>query len=536
MVRRCALAAAAGVAEAMDLAHARSLLPARMTLHVEPHRPDRDAEALHALACRALRFSPLVAPDAPDGLVLDVTGTELVHGGEARLVRAVAASMSKLGFSSRVAVASTWACAWGVARFGERDLIRVSPGDERAAIERLPIAALQVDEAMVSALATIGIVAVGHVLALPRAALAARFEPILLERVDKVLGRAIESFEPVRPAPPLRAELLFDGPTDRWESVETATRRVLDELAAELARRERGVRLLTLALRRPRAAPESIEIVLSHPSRSVKHLWSLVRSRLERVDLGEGVEGVTLVAARTARLRHRQSSSNALGADDEAAGIGAAGAWGELVDMLVERLDADHVVRMETVESHLPERAFRERTVVDARASGVPSFAAAHTSTRSHSSGPRNVGRAATSRAKTRRRRGGSTQHDSCLPAAPPRLRAPTDAPPPSAVIGRAFPDRPTLLLATPEPAQVVALTPDGPVLGLRWRGAASRIVSCTGPERISTEWWRWGSDETSASSPPDRDYFAVQTESGRWLWVCRQVGTARWFVHGLWT
>lgn len=104
--------------------------------------------------------------------------------------------------------------------------------------------------------------------------------------------------------------------------------------------------------------------------------------------------------------------------------------------------------------------------------------------------------------------------------------------------------DRPTLLLSSPESAQVMVLTPDGPVLELRWRGTNWRIVACIGPERIAAEWWRHAGDGSGSrvagaagtSLPPDRDYFAVQAESGRWLWICRQVGTTRWFVHGLWS
>lgn len=112
--------------------------------------------------------------------------------------------------------------------------------------------------------------------------------------------------------------------------------------------------------------------------------------------------------------------------------------------------------------------------------------------------------------------------------------------------------DRPTTLLSRPEPADVMALTPDGPVLGLGWRGWRWRVVSSVGPERIGAEWWRWGAERDrseaektkrsarsrarNAAPPPDRDYFAVQVETGRWLWVCRQVGTGRWFVHGEWS
>ncbi|MCC6678290.1 MAG: DNA polymerase Y family protein [Phycisphaerales bacterium] len=487
VARRCEAARAAGIAEGMDLAHARSLLAEGVALHSELHRPDRDAAALRGLACWALRYSPLVAPDGPDGLLIDITGTERVHRGEVRLIRAAASEIHRLGFAVRVAAASTFGCAWGVARFGAHDLSRVPPGREREALRGLPAAALRIDERTLQGLGEVGIITVGHVLDLPRASLAARFDGSLLLGVLRAIGEAPEAIDPVRPSPPARCEMMFDGPTGHWESVEAAARRVLGELAGELAQRERGLRRLDVELLRPRAAPTPIRIDLSRPSRAAKHLWSLLRARLERVDLGDGVEGVVLTASRTARLRHEQRGSEALGADDARA---TEAAWGELVDTLAGRLGADQVVRIEPVESHLPERAFRERSAMEAMQRG------------------------------------------------------------PARAVTRAA--RPTVLFRRPERADAMAVTPDGPILSLGWRGRRWKVVSCIGPERIGQEWWRWeppaGDGEGEAAgrrsrvrrggtaAPPGRDYFIVQTEGGRWLWVCRHVGTGRWFVHGEWS
>jgi protein ImuB len=481
VARRCALAMAVGMQEGMDLAHARSMLPAGAEPIVEPHRPERDEVALTALARRALRFSPLVSADPPDGLVIDATGTERLHRGEETLVRAVRGQMRRLGFDARVCIAPTPGCAWAVARYSGLSLAVVRSGREREALTELPPAALRIDGASVLGLSEIGITRVGELLKLPRASLAARFDASVLRRLLQAVGDVDEPVDPVRPLEPVRAVMVFDGPTDRWESVEAAVRQTLDRLVRELTARERGVRRLDLELARPRPlAPACARVDLSRPSRSAVHLWSLVRARLERVDLGEGVEGVTLTAARTARLRHEQHASRALGADERA---GDDGAWGELVDTLASRLGADAVVRAEPVESHLPERAFRERSAMEPATRGAA----------------------------------------------------------PAAVTSA---DRPALLLPRPEPAEVMALTPDGPVLSLGWRGERWLAVACTGPERIGQEWWRWrpvpdhndGRALRRDEVPPDRDYFCVQLECGRRLWMFRHLGTGRWFVHGEWS
>ncbi len=85
----CEQAAAAGVRAGLTVAHARALLPADDVV-ITPQQPERDQAALQTLARWALRFSPIVAADPPDGLRLDVAGCERLFGGERRLLGLIA--------------------------------------------------------------------------------------------------------------------------------------------------------------------------------------------------------------------------------------------------------------------------------------------------------------------------------------------------------------------------------------------------------------------------------------------------------------
>jgi protein ImuB len=94
---------------------------------------------------------------------------------------------------------------------------------------------------------------------------------------------------------------------------------------------------------------------------------------------------------------------------------------------------------------------------------------------------------------------------------------------------------RPSRLFDTPEPIKVVAIVPDGPPSWMAWRGQAHTVRSSLSPERIGLPWW----DHHDAAGT--RDYYEVQDELGRWLWVFRERRTSsrsaacRWFVHGEW-
>lgn len=89
---------------------------------------------------------------------------------------------------------------------------------------------------------------------------------------------------------------------------------------------------------------------------------------------------------------------------------------------------------------------------------------------------------------------------------------------------------RPAFLLKRPLPIKAMALMPDSPPKIIWIGGRERRVIGSLGPERISLEWWR----DSNVSG--HRDYFKLQDESGLWIWVYREGGSLRWFLHGIWS
>jgi len=268
---------------------------------------------------------------------------------------------------------------------------------------------------------------------------------------------------------------VFEGAATQREAVDCATRELLAELCATLRARESGATRLDLEMKRADLPRARYVVSMSYPTRDAKHIWSLIQPRLENLNLGFGVEEIAITASRSARVPHEQREHWREGT---AAVTDAATeqALGTLLDTLANRLGREAVQRAEPVESHIPERAFRVSSVMSAKGRGSS-----------------RVGDAA------------SSVH-----------------------VRRAF-DRPTVLFDRPQHVEVTSCSPNGAVLGVRWRGEAYRIVQSIGPERLAPEWWR-------ASSPSEtRDYFKAQTETGRWIWLYREWSTNRWFIHGAW-
>jgi protein ImuB len=95
---------------------------------------------------------------------------------------------------------------------------------------------------------------------------------------------------------------------------------------------------------------------------------------------------------------------------------------------------------------------------------------------------------------------------------------------------------RPLMMLPCAEPADVMALLPEGPPRQFRWRKVLYTIADAEGPERIRPEWWR-----KKSATARERDYYIVEDEEGRRFWLYREglydaQRPPRWFVHGVFT
>ncbi len=84
---------------------------------------------------------------------------------------------------------------------------------------------------------------------------------------------------------------------------------------------------------------------------------------------------------------------------------------------------------------------------------------------------------------------------------------------------------RPVRLAARPRPIAALCPLPDGPPARL----GSERVLRAEGPERILPAWWR------PAAAQAGRDYWRIETEGGRRLWVFaeRDGAAPAWFLHG---
>lgn len=345
----------------MPLATARALAP---TISIHPADPEADLAMLDRLCVACERYTPWAALDPHGGgrgkgagLWLDITGCDHLFGGEEALLNDVAARFARTGFRTRTAIAATPAAAWALARFGCTDRMRTLAGNERALLKPFPTAALRLDADLIEGLDRMGLRHIEDLVHLPRAPLARRFGRIVLDRLDQLFGDIAEQLSP-RQAPSVHVvRRVFAEPIGRIEDIEHTLAALLPALAAGLESHGKGVRRLDLVLHRVDDSHATIEVGTSRPVRDPTHLARLFREKLAEVDPGFGIEVVVLAARVTEPLSHSQAAL-----DSEAQTARADPAeTARLVDRLANRLGPVNVTRLAAEQSHLPERACRER-------------------------------------------------------------------------------------------------------------------------------------------------------------------------------
>lgn len=408
----------------MPLADARARVP---ELLVVAHDPVADAAWLDRLALGCNRYTPLVAIDAPDGLILDIAGAEHLLGGEAALIDDLEMRLSRLGMSVRVALGPTADAARALARYQTRP----AP-DEDQAVRRLPVAALELEAEATTALVRAGLKTIGDLASRPMANIAARFGAGAANALRRILGDAPSPLDPRVAPPPVATERRFAEPLSSSAHATRVLAELVGEAMVELGELGKGGRHFRATFFRSDGLARSIEIETGHPTRDTALVMRLFAERMDSLadplDPGFGFDMIRLAVPRL----------EALGATQLKLEGGAVrksieeGAMDELVDRMTTRLGRKQVRRLLAADTHIPEQAQLALPAID---------------------------------------------------APPP---APWQAPEPGEP-----PTRPFHLFDPPQPIEVIAEVPDGPPQRFRWRRVFHAVRRYEGPERIAAEWWR---------------------------------------------
>ncbi|MFD1509992.1 Y-family DNA polymerase [Lacimonas salitolerans] len=500
-------ASAAGLRPGQPLRDAMAVCPGLMT---RLQNPQAEAAFLATLRRWATQFSPWVAEQPPDALMLDITGCAHLFGGEEALIDRIGADCARHGLSVQCGIADTPGAAWALARFAGgaaghtrsgdaidqearatrsraikrrhwerggatpiRDHVQAprhriaAPGQTRTVLDPLPVTALRLEAETIEKLSRLGLRRIGDLAGQPRAALARRFGIGLVQRLDQALGSAPEPISPARADTALATRLTLPEPIGLQGDILAALDRLIPRLCTLLRDRGLGARAVRLQAFRADGTMGAVTVGLARPTREADRIRPLLAMKLDEIDAGFGIDMLRLEAVQTEPLHDTTHSGHAEAALAAQGRMGQQTAMEDLIARLGARIGLEAITRRHPGDSHIPEK-------------GAQVLAAAW-----------------------------SAPHDGPWPHPPV--------------------PRPALIWR-PEPVHA----PDRPRLPrqFRWRGRDFAVTHATGPERIAPEWWLDDPDWRSGT----RDYWVVTTDSGARLWLFFAHGadlSAGWFCQG---
>jgi protein ImuB len=347
-----------GLRIGMPAIKAQALVKELVIQHADPLA---DAEALKRLAVWALRYSPVVAADDPDGLIIDATGASHLHGGEDAMLADMISRLEAVGITARAAIADTRGAAHALARFAAWPALVVPERESPDRIKPLPIAALRLSADMVDDLRKLGFERIADLLATPRAPLTLRFGPVLGRRMNQATGQTGEPIEPVRTPEIVEAQQIFVEPIGAAETIARYVAKLTAKLGEELELRGLGARRLDLLFGLVDNRVQAIRVGTAQPVRDVKRLTRLLCDKIETVDPGFGIEIMRLAATAAEPFVTKQMISSLI--DEPEADVSG------LIDILSNRVGETRLYRFAPVASDVPERSV-QRVAAAAPATG----------------------------------------------------------------------------------------------------------------------------------------------------------------------
>ena len=337
----------AGVHVGMPAAKAQALFQGLRMIDADAAA---DAAALDRITMWALsQYSPIVAVDAPDGIVMDTEGADHLQGGEERMLTSIANRFRAKGLTTRVAIADTWGAAHACARATSRETVIVPRGETLRAVEKLPISLLRLPEKIVGDLRTLGFKTIGELANTARPPLTLRFGPEVGRRFDQMFGRTPEPIDPIRTAELVEVSRAFAEPIGAAETINKYVARLVVQLVDALQRRGLGVRRADLIVEKVDGTRQAIRAGTAKPVRDVAWLTKLFKDRTEKIEPGFGIEKMTLVAVMAEPLEEAQKTSSLV--EDEGVDLTP------LIDIYGNR--GQRVYRVAPFASDVPERSVR---------------------------------------------------------------------------------------------------------------------------------------------------------------------------------
>jgi protein ImuB len=345
------------------------------------------------------KFSPLVTIESQTALILDITGCVNLFGGERNLLNKIEQDCINMKLTVKMGLADTIGAAWALARYEastnpmhrtgdsidqearatrsrsyKRNLenyldlkpvtgalspnIRIAlPGQTKTILSFLPVSALRLSKKENSELSCLGIHTIKDLEILPRGSIERRFGFNILRRLDQAIGRQSEPISPSVPNTHFGVRIAFPDPIGLEEDIMIAIKRLLSSLEEKLIQNGSGIRRLTLQLYPCDRNIKSIEIGFAQATSNMKSIISLLKLKLEKIDLVFEIDCIRIYANEIEFLHLKQKNIYFNKEKTVDKNITIDVAFLDLISRIGARVGLKNITRFGPAESNIPEKS-----------------------------------------------------------------------------------------------------------------------------------------------------------------------------------
>lgn len=338
-----------GIISGTVLADAKAIVP---DIQCFDDQVDLNKKLLTRIAKWAIRYSPIVGLDLPDGIILDSSGCSHLWGGEAEYLSHILHKLNESGYSCQGSISDTIGASYAIARFGKKSTI-IAPNEQYNAILNLPPIALRLEAPLYQRLHKLGLDKIGKFVQMPRSVLRRRFGEELLFNLGQTLGTEEHTIKPILIVPPYEERLPCLEPIRTKPAIEIAIEKLLEVLCKRLSNDGLGIRSAELKGYRLDGRLTGAKIGTNAATHNIKHLLKLFELKIAQIEPALGIELFILTATKTERMHIHQQKiwSGKPGLADQN--------LAQLLDRIAGKVGQQSIKRYIPQANYWPERSLR---------------------------------------------------------------------------------------------------------------------------------------------------------------------------------
>src|SRR3984957_20046849 len=253
------------------------------------------AAVLQKLCLHAQAFTSFVSIELPNALLLEIKGSVKLFGSLQRLHADIDACWRQLALPVRSATAPSTLGALWLGRAGDPlqiENVEALPGH----LAKVPIACTAWDDELLQTLRAMGVTSLGELMRLPRAGLARRLNPGVVQELDIALARQSAPRRAFVPRERFRERCDFETEVEHVSYLEKALEPLIERCAQFLLKRQAGVQTLQLRLKHREAPATRVQLGLASITSERRRLADVLCQKLARLDLKAPVRGMELLS------------------------------------------------------------------------------------------------------------------------------------------------------------------------------------------------------------------------------------------------